>query len=167
MIFDTNLLFSNGQSLAVTTSTPSTTVIDLTGNPTAGLNIGNAARYGADMGIGDGVAVLKVAAYVGTALTTTNAATLQIVFQGSTDSSTWDTYLLSPVYAAAALTAGAKLGTFDWPLVALGKSLPRYIRLNYDLPETTSFTTGTIFAGIVLQRDDAIQGLYPEGFVVA
>lgn len=167
MIFDSNLLFSNGQSLAVTTSTPSTTVIDLTGNPTAGLNIGNASRYGADMGIGDGVAVLKVAAYVGTALTTTNSATLQIQFQGSTDSSTWDTYIETPAFAAAKLTAGQKLGTFDWPLVGPGFSLPRYIRLNYVLPETTSFTTGTIFAGIVLQRDDAIQGQYPEGFVVA
>lgn len=164
MILDNNLVFSNAQSLAVSTTTASTTTIDLTGG--SSLNIGNGSTFGADMGIGDGVAMPKIAAYIGTALQTANSATLNIQFQGSTDSSTWTTYVETGALAASVLVAGAKVAAFDWPLKATGAAMPRYIRLNYNLPNATAFTTGTITAAIVLQRDDWTAGLYPAGFTV-
>ena len=161
MIIDSQLLFSNAQSLAITTSTPST-VIDLTGG--VALNIGVGTRYGAEMGIGDG-SVPKIAAIIGTALTTTNSATLNIQFQGSTDSSTWTTYIESGALAAALLTANTFIARWDWPIRQIGASLPRYVRMNF-VPATGIFTTGTIFAGIVTDRWDWTTPLYPSGFAV-
>lgn len=153
MILDNQLVFSNGQ--AITATTGSATVIDLSGG--TNFTDGNTTRFGADLGIGDGVAIPKVCAYIGTAPLTTNSATLQIAFQGSTDSSNWDTYVETRAMPASALTAGAKVAAFDWPPVQAGFSLPRYVRLNYTVG-TGAFTTGTIFAAIGLQRDDWIAG---------
>lgn len=164
MILDSQLLFVNSQSLITDTNTPSESVIDLTGG--VSMNVGIQSRFGEDIGIGDGVAMPKLAMYVGDAFVTGNAATLQVAMQGSTDNVTFDTYGLSPAYAAAVLTAGAKIAPLDWPPVAAGKSLPRYLRLNFILPAGTAFTSGSIaIAGLVLQRDD--QNYYGPGFAVA
>lgn len=161
MIIDNSLVFSNGQA---TTGSVGSTVIDLSG----GTNFiyGNASRFGEDLGIGDGEAMPKVAAYVQTANLTTNSATLQIQFQGSTDSTNWDTYVETPALAASVLTAGRKVAAFDWPHRGPNQSLPRYVRLNY-VVGTGAFTTGTIFAAIVLQRDDWPANLYPANYTVA
>lgn len=164
MIFDSQLLFVNSQSLITDTDTVSENVIDLTGGVT--MNIGIMTRFGEDIGIGDGVAIPKLAAYVGTAFTTTNSGTLTIEFQGSTDNSTFSTYASSRAYPASELIAGAKIGPLDWPPVPAGLAKPRYLRLNFKLPASTSFTAGTILlAGLVLQRDD--QAYYGPGFSVA
>lgn len=162
MIFDNQLVFSNYQSLISNTDTPSTTVIDLTGG--VALNTGIAATFGEDLGIGDGVANPQIAAYVGTPFVTANSATLQMQFQGSTDSITWTTYMSAPAYTAANLTAGAKIA-MDWPNVPQGVALPRYVRINWKLPAGTSFTAGTIFAGVVVQQD--AQVYYPPAYSVA
>lgn len=165
MILDSQLIFSNDQDLAITTTTPSTNVIDLLGG--VSVNFGpNASRFGADMGIGDGVAMPKLLVVVSEALTTTNSATLAIAFQGSTDSSTWDEYMRTPAMAAADLALGNIIARMDWPPRAIGKSLPRYHRLSY-IPATGVFSTGTLFAGIVLQRDDWDLKYLPSGFKVA
>lgn len=169
-ILDQNLVFSSAQSLAVTTSTPSTNVIDLSGGtnfqwgPNSTTN-GGSLPFGEDLGIGDGEAMPKVIAYIGTALTTTNSATLNIQFQGSTDSSNWTTYVETGTLAASLLTAGAKVAAFDWPHRQIAAALPRYVRLNYAVA-TGVFTTGTISAYIGLQRFDWPLGLYPAGFTV-
>jgi len=160
MILDQNLIFSN--FIAITSSSGSTS-IDLLGGVAE--NIGVGTRYGNDMGIGDGVAKPKVAAFLGAALTATDASTLTINFQGSTDNSNWITYVSTGPMAQAILTAGAKVAMFDWPHRMTGAALPRYVRLQY-VPSLSNFSTGTIFAGIVLQRDDWALNQYPAGFAV-
>lgn len=152
MILDGNLLLDT--AAAITSTANSTNVIDL-----------GVAR---DMGIGDGDQLTpKVMCLVNTAFTTTNSATLQVSFQGSTDNTTWDTYVSSPAYAAAALVAGARLLDIDLPRPAAGKSMPRYLRLEYTVG-TGVFSTGAVTAGIVLGRqDEPPLGAYPSGFTVA
>ncbi len=152
MILDNQLVFSNPTAITATTGSA---VIDLSGG--TNFTDGNATRFGEDLGIGDGVAMPKVAAYIVAAPLTTNSATLQIAFQGSTDSTNWDTYVETRAIPASAMTVGQKVAAFDWPLVSAGFSLPRYVRLNYTVA-TGAFTTGTIFAAITLQRDDWIPG---------
>jgi hypothetical protein len=156
MIIDGNLLLDT--AAAITSSGVSTNVIDL-----------GVAR---DMGIGDADQITpKVMCLVNTAFTTTNSATLTVNFQGSTDNTTWDTYLSSPAYAAAALGQGARLLDVDVPRPAAGKALPRYLRLSYTVG-TGVFSAGAVTAAIVLGRADQIvssagyQSGYPSGFSV-
>lgn len=152
MILDGNLLLDT--AAAITSTANSTNVIDL-----------GIAR---DMGIGDADQITpKVMCLVNTAFTTTNSATLTVTFQGSTDNSTWDSYVSSPAYAAAALVAGARLLDIDLPRPAAGKSMPRYLRLNYAVG-TGVFSAGAVTAAIVLGRQDTPPlGAYPSGFTVS
>lgn len=166
MIFDNNLLFSNLQAVTVTAA--SAAVIDLQGG--LAINKGVATVFGQDIGRGDGVAIPKVAAYVVTAFTAGGAATLQTQLQGAIDDgtgnpSTYTTYAETPAIAVAGLVAGYKFAALDWPQVPMGVSLPRYLRLNY-IVATGPMLTGTIFAGLVLQRADNNVGAYPEAFAV-
>jgi len=92
---------------------------------------------------------------VTTAFTTTNSGTLQVAFQGSTDNSTWDTYTLSSAYAAAALTAGARLHDIDVPRPGAGQAAPRYIRLNY-VVGTGVFSAGALTAAVLGDRQENI-----------
>lgn len=157
MILDGNLLLDT--AAAITTSTNSTNVIDL-----------STFR---DMGVGqeDG-ATPQILCIVSTAFTTTNSATLQVAFQGSTDNSTWNTYVSSPAYAAAALTAGARLLDIDVPRPAAGLAIPRYLRLSYTVG-TGVFSAGNVTSAVVLGRLDqpvSASGFlsgYPSGFTVA
>ena len=150
MLLDADLLLDSAS--AITSSAASANTIDLSEQR--------------DMGIGDDPA-LKLLCLVDTAFTSTNSATLQVLFQGSTDNSTWDTYAESPAYAAAALVAGARLFDTDVPRPAAGKSMPRYQRLYYAVG-TGVFSTGSVTSAIVLGRDDEpAGGAYPSGFTVA
>lgn len=146
MILDSQLLFSDGQ--AVTTSAGSTNVVDLV-DP---------------RDIGPGMP-LKLLAVVGTAFTTdsTNASTLTIEVQGSTNSTTsnFTTIARSAALGVASLGAQSKLFPIDWPALPSGVALPRYIRLLYTVA-TAAFAGGTITAGLVLDRDD--QRIYPSNF---
>lgn len=161
MILDNNLIFSN--TVAVTASAGSTS-IDLLGGVAE--NIGVASRFGADYGIGDGVAFPKVAAFITTGFTSTTTSALNIQFQGSTDNSNWTTYVETGNMAQSILIAGAKVAMFDWPQRMTGANLPRYVRLYYQ-NSADNFSTGAIFAGIVLQRDDDLGGkYYPPGYAV-
>lgn len=169
MILDQNLVFSNNQSLAITTATPSSTVIDLTGGQT--LIIGNASAFGAEMGVGDGPALPKVGVYCTQSLTTTNSATLSIQFQGNAVASSaadgnWITYIEVPDLAAANLLVSTAIAKFDYPVRRVAATMPRYIRLNY-VPATGQFSTGSASAYIMLQREDYEAKFYPSGFTVA
>lgn len=150
MIMDQNLLFDS--AAAITATAPSTNVVDLA-----------VAR---DLGVGD--PDIDIVAIVGTAFTAAGAATLQIQVQGSTDNSTWDTYVQSDAIPKAALTAGAKFHV-DLPPVPPGKSKPRYLRLNY-VVATGPMTAGTMTAFALLDdhlaTGQAIYG-YPPGIVIA
>src|SRR5437867_74417 len=115
MILDGQLVF-DASGTTITTTATSTNVIDL-----------SVAR---DLGVGDNPA-LKLAITVGTAFTSTAAATLQIQVQGSTDNSNFTVMAESRAYAIADLTAGTSLFPIDLPRPGGAQAIPRYLRLNY------------------------------------
>lgn len=146
MIIDGALLFDSAHAITTATTEASTNVIDL-------LN----AR---DMGIGDTPA-LKLLLQVITAFSTTDAAVLTAALQGSTDNSTYTTMIQSQAaMTAAALTAGRRILDIDVPRPAPGQALPRYLRMLYTVA-TGTFTTGSVTAAIVLDRQDNVY--YPQG----
>lgn len=157
MILDGNLLFDT--AAAITSTVASTNVVDLANFRDLGVNGGEFAPP-------------KLMVLVTTAFATSTAATLQVSFQGSTDNSTWTTYASSPVYAAAALTAGARLFDIDMPRPPAGVAVPRYVRLNYTVG-TSTFSAGAVTSALVMQRQDTpvstagYQSGYPSGFTVS
>lgn len=162
MILDNNLIFSNNQALTATAD--STNVLDTLQGILE--NIGpNASVFGSELGFGDGPAIPKVAAHVSTAFVSAGGATLQVAFAGSTDSSTWTTYVESPAaaFTVALLVVGRSIARWDWPVRTGGAALPRYFKLIYTVA-TSTFSAGKVFAGITLQRDDQVY--YPSGFSV-
>lgn len=151
MIIDGLLAFdktAGGQ--AITNSAASTDVVDL--------------AHARDLGVPE-EHNLAIAAIVGTAFSTTNSATLQMQFQGSTNGSAWTTYAETAALAAAGLVAGADIGTFSVPTLPPGVALPRYWRLNY-VVGTGVFSAGTIQAFVVLDKPSAVRA-YPAGITVA
>ena len=158
-------------------SIPSTNIIDLLGQGvgTAPQNIiGNATVFGADVGIGTWRPELEVA--IGTAATTGTSATLNVQYQAAVDPgvggnytpTTWVTLNETGAIAVANLTANAVIARFPF-LPALPPNLrPRFLRLNFQVAASTSFTAGTIaFALVTLIRDDLAQRYQPKNFVVA
>jgi hypothetical protein len=166
MIFDANLVFwgtspygsaSNFQSLATLTGSSASNAINLV--------------VAEDMGIGDGMAIPKLACYIGTAITSASTAmTLNLQFQGSTDNSAWTTYAESGALSTASFTGGP-IFPIDIPKRPSGSALPQYYRLNLSMASngTASISAGTILAGIVLQRADSDNtlGQYNSGFSVS
>jgi hypothetical protein len=148
MIIDNQLLFSSNQAL--TASADSDNIIDL--------------QNARDMGIGDNPA-LKLFVQVTTAFLTTNAGTVQVAIQGSTDNTTYTNYALSDstAYTTASMTAGSRLFDIDMPRPKGGAALPRYLKLRYTIANT--FTQGKVSAGLVLDRNDYVA--YPSGYTVA
>lgn len=135
--------------------------------------IGNAATFGADMGVGGIRPELDVA--VGTAFATSNSATLNVQLQAAADQgaagayqpSTWNTIVETGAIAVGNLTAQQIIARFPW-LPVLGSLRPRYIRLNFAVASGTNFTAGTIaFAGVTLIRDDLAQKNAAKNFTVA
>lgn len=151
MIVDNQLFFSNAQAITVTAASSNVSAYDATGNPLNGTNKGLNSTFGSDLGAGDGLRP-KIACYVGTAFAGQGSTTLQVAFQGSTDNSTWATYVETPAIAEADLTAGQRIAAFDWPVVPKNKALPRYYRLYYTVA-SGPMTAGTLTAGVVLQQD--------------
>jgi hypothetical protein len=156
MILDGNLLFDT--AAAITSSVASTNVIDLANFRDLGVNGGEYAPP-------------KLMCLVTTAFATSTGATLQINLQGSTNNSTWSTYASSPVYAAAALVAGARLFDIDLPRPPAGVAMPRYLQLTYTVG-TSTFSAGALTSALVMQRQDTPVGPsgnqsgYPSGFTV-
>jgi hypothetical protein len=166
VIMDSQLSFSQSQAITTASAASSNiTAYDLSGGNT---NIGGPAgyRFGADLGVSEGMNKPKIVVSIPTAFTSTNSATLNFQFQGSTDSSTWTTYIESGAIAATALTAGAAW-VFDWPRKALGAAMPKYVRMYYALG-TGQMTTGTIHANVVLNADGwvGIADQYPANYIV-
>lgn len=152
MYMDGLLLFDT--AVALTSTAASTNVVDL-------LN----AR---DMGVGDDPA-LDVVVVVTSALLSAGATTLQVQFQGSTDNSTWTTYMQTDTIAKANLGQGAKI-SFDLPRLPPGVSRPRYLRLNY-VVATGPFTSGNVTSFILVDEQQNTgspnQLGYAPGIVIA
>jgi len=173
MYADATLTFSMGQSLAVSASTPSATVIDLTGageGTPPNLSWGNSATFGADLGLGaPGFGALKVVTQINEGLSTTNSATLNVALQGAPDDGSnepgaWETFAESGPIAADVLGAGGQI-VFDYPRRAIGAALPRFLQLLYQLPASTSFSAGAVTAAIILDPgSEFTTALYPAAF---
>lgn len=176
-LMDANLIFSNNVAL---TATAVSSVIDLAGfgvgvaeggppgpgpSGTAnltGLITGNRSTLGADMGIGDGVAIPKVTVYATTSFTA-GGTSLNIQIQGAPDSGTgtegtYQTYGESGAILVANLVQSAinptgELWAIDLPKVIAfaGNTPPRFLRLNY-LVTAGPLVAGKVLAGIFLSR---------------
>jgi hypothetical protein len=143
---------------------------DLNGIPLTAVN-GGGAR---DLGVGDDP-MLKLSIICSVAFNA--SSTLQLQLQGAPDAGantagSFTTMWTSPVIANAQLIAGAELANVDLPRVVPGQPLPRYLKLNFITAVGTN-STGTINAGIVIDRFDQIVGTtgqlsgYPAGITVA
>lgn len=184
MILDGLLTFtgtSNGASSGITaganTDAPTTgtqaasNILDLgvaSGVPSSANGAG--AR---DIGVGDNP-MLKLLVEVTTAFA--DGTSLQLQLQGAPDSGTgtegsYTTMWTSPAIVEADLDVGAQLANVDVPRVIPGQALPRFLKLNFITVGT--HTAGQVYAGIVIDRFDQVQGAgsvlsgYPAGLVVA
>lgn len=105
---------------------------------------------------------LKIRVLITTAMLSTGSSTLVISMLGSTDSTTWETYVQSPAIPKASLVAGYKYD-LAWAPKKVGDPMPRYIRLGYTV-DVADMTAGALSAFVVLdlQADHA----YPQGLNV-
>lgn len=147
MIIDGLLLFDS--NLALTSTQTSTNVIDLVN-----------AR---DVGVGDAPA-MKLTVMSTVLFQSAGSSTLTITLQDSTDNSTYTTLAVSPAVAKAVMVAGARLWGVDIPALPAGRSLGRYLRLNYTVA-TADFTAGNLSAMVVL--DDQLNRAYPPGIAIS
>ncbi len=174
MILDGNLQFDTAANLAQVAGTyTSANALDLhmAGIPVLGAGVG--AR---DIGVGDNPA-MKLLVLVTTAFASAGAATLQVKIQGAPDNGaglegTYYDMMLSPVFALAALTAGARLLDDDMPRVPAGQPLPRFLRLQYIIGTATT-TAGKVESFLVGDRMDqpisstGLMSAYPAGINIA
>lgn len=146
-----------------------------TGPGTAPQNIiGNAALFGSDLGVGGMQPEMVVT--IGTALATSDAATLNGQFQAAPDTGagggyqpgTWQTIVEQGPITAAQGTAGAYIMRFKWPPVFPVSLRPRFYRFNFAVLTGTQFTAGTISqAFITTVRDDYSIAQAAKNFTVA
>src|SRR5690348_17828426 len=168
MLFDINNLFWHTGSVYAFTSGEFASMATVTATTASQvINMGVAQ----DLGIGDGMAIPKVACLIGTAFTSSSTGLkLNMAFEGSTDSTNWTTYSETGPFATSSYKAGYWVLPIDVPRRPSGASLPQYYRLNMVFSGTTveSISSGTILAGLVLQRSDSDDtlGLYKSGFTV-
>lgn len=148
---------------------PSTNTIDLlglgvgvvapstsSGNPI----IGNVDTFGSPDAMGVGGMRPELNVTIGTALATSNSATLNVQLQAAADDGTgnpdtWQTIGESGEITAAQGTANTVVARLPW-LPPFPENLrPRFLRLNFAIPAATEFTAGTIASALVtVVRDD-------------
>ncbi len=170
MLFDVGLLFLHtGTAFSFSAGEYVSMVGVSTNSASSNINLGHPQ----DMGIGSGVAVPKIACLIGTAITSSSAGmVLNIQFQGSSDSVTWTTYNESGTATTASYLANTMAYMVDVPRRPAGVALPQYYRLNLQVGPaggTASISTGTMLAGIVIDRGESggdTMGQYPSGFSV-
>lgn len=174
MYIDGTLMFSNPQT--ITATAVSTSIVDLTGfgsGNAPAISFGTATVFGADAGVGDGEAVPKIFCNCATAFATGTSLMVSAQFavdNGSNAPGTYQTYAETGAIPVAALTLGARIGTFNLPAkpdTLAQYPLPRFVRLNYTVAGS-NFTTGSVYAGIAIQRDNELGAInYPSNFTVA
>ena len=166
-LFDSNLLFTGTasspyQTLVVTAATSGSVASTNT------INLTNAR----DLGQGnDGMgSVPKIFVFTSSSAITSacGSATMNIQFQGSTDSTNWTTYIETGWQTTTSMAANTRIAAFDWPQRAIGAALPSYVRLNFSFSGSTTavISSGAVFAAIALQGEQNAVGLYPSGFQV-
>lgn len=152
-----------------------TGIIDLLG---AGVGVappnifGNATVFGEDAGIGQPREQTEV--LITTALATSNAATLNIAFQGAADQglaggyqpSTWVTLVETGFLPLSQLTLGAILARFDWPPAVPPNFKPRYLSMLFQPAAGTNFTAGAALAISTMGRDDTANLFIPANYTV-
>jgi hypothetical protein len=173
MILDALLMFSIGQDLFTPAAgnIDSTNILDLgvaSGVPSSAN--GGGAR---DIGIGDDpsleIMITAVTAFAG-------GTSLAVSVQGAPDNGagvpgSFTPMANIPAVVTANLDAGQAIGNITVPRIVPGQPVPRFLKLVYTT--VGDFTTGTVTAGIVLDRDDQITGAdgvysgYPAGINVA
>lgn len=168
MLFDVNNIFFGSAPYASVSNFASLAALTASGTSSTVINQGVAQ----DAGIGDGEAIPKIYATIGTAITSASAGLrINWQIQGSTDSTNWTTYGESGALATSSFAAGAYVLPLDLPKRPYGAALPQYYRMNMAVTGITNETisSGTIMAGLVLQRSDNADtlGQYPSGFTVA
>ena len=162
MILDYNYMFDGSPS--ATTGVVSGVSVGTTGGSTISstnvLDLLNAR----DMDPGE--PKLKIMVLCTTAFTSTGAATIQVLAQGSTDNVTYTTYAETPAIIATSIAVGTKFAQFDFPGVNPDSgSLPRYLRLRYSTGVST-ISAGQVISALVLGRDMSPNRNYPPGTTV-
>lgn len=144
--------------------------IGVASGPSPGANgviIGNAATFGADMGIG-GIKPL-VECSVGTAFA--GSGTLTVAFQGAQEAAggvpgAWQTFIQSPACTIAQLTAQSFFARFDFPPEYPDGFNPRFLSLLFT-PSAT-FTAGTVaYAQVTMGRPDLANKFAAANYKVA
>lgn len=143
-MLDNSTKLAMAQAVTSTGDTASTNYYD----------IGNAQA--SDIGLGE---ELWINAVVATTATSGGSATLQAVYQHSTDNSTWVDAIAGPVVPVANLTAGAVLLQCNPPI-----GLNRYQRLVWRVG-TAALTAGNFTAYISSDVQRNVQR--PSGFTVS
>jgi hypothetical protein len=135
--------------------------------------IGTRTLFGADLGVGE-KPLIQV--NIGTAFTTSNAATLQVAFQGAVDTGAaggylpgaWITLIQTGLIPVSQLTLNAVIARLEFAMAVPPSTLPRYLRLLFSPAAATNFTAGTItYAGPTMVRDDYSIAYASKNFVVA
>lgn len=154
---------------------PSPLVVDLLGNGVGTLvtNIyGNSAVPGQADGMGVGAERPELNITIGTTVTTSSSATLNVQIQGAPDNGsgspgTWSTFGESGAIAVALLTANTVVCRLPWLPPWPFNQRPRFIRLNFEIPAATSFTAGTIASALVTTvRDDYYVSQAAKNYVI-
>jgi hypothetical protein len=173
MILDSYLKFSSAQDLF----TPAAGAIDSTNIIDLGIVNGlpNSANGGGarDIGTGDNPAMEL---FISVSQVFAGGTSLAVALQGAPDNGSgapgsYTTMWVSPTIVTADLDAGQQIGNVTVPRPAPGQALPRFLKLVYTT--VGDFTTGTVDAYIVLDRDDQVLGTngqysgYPAGLTVA
>jgi len=154
-------------------------IIDLLGQGvgTAPANIfGTPTIFGSADAKGVGKTRVELAVATGTAFATSDSATLNVQLQGAADQgvggsyqpSTWYTFGESGAMAAANLTANTVICRLPWLPPWPFSLRPRFLRLNFFIPASTQFTTGTIAYAVPVEgRDDYSAQYAAKNYAVA
>lgn len=155
----------------------SSNVIDLLGSGVGTappVIIGNAALFGEDVGVGDGMLIPKLEVATGDAFVTANVATLNVALQLAPDTAVthqpgaWQTVVETGALTAAQLATQTTIARLDWPPVFPLTLRPRYAKLLFQIPAATNFTAGTIaFAVVTSVRDDQANKNAASNYTVA
>lgn len=167
MLFDAQNIFWGSSPYNTSGNFISLAAITASGTTSTVINMGVAQ----DMGIGDGKAIPKIAVVIGTGITSASTGLrINWSIDGSTDSTNWTTYSETGPLATSSFIAGSYILPIDVPRRPSGVALPQYYRMRGAITGITNETvsTGTIFGGIVLSREDTADtgGKYPSGFSV-
>lgn len=163
MILDYNYLLDGSASAAGGITGVNVTAAVGSANSTNVIDLVNAR----DMGEVQDPIAMKIMVLVTTALTSTGAATFQVLAQGSTDNSAFTTYAETPAMIATSCTSGKMIANFDWPgILPNDGALPRYLRLRYTVGVST-VSAGAVISAIVLGRDMHPNRNYPSGVTIS